>query len=66
MSDKRWERVKELVDEALERDACERDRFLGDACGPDKTLRQEVESLLSHEDESFLERSADAHRWRRR
>jgi eukaryotic-like serine/threonine-protein kinase len=42
-----WERVKELFDAALERDPADRDGFLTGACGADKSLREEVESLLS-------------------
>ncbi|MGH9333603.1 MAG: serine/threonine-protein kinase, partial [Vicinamibacteria bacterium] len=49
-------RVKRIVDEALERSASERARFVGEACGGDEDLRAEVESLLGYEQESFLER----------
>ena len=46
MSDKDWNKVKELFHEALRHDAGERDHFLETACGGDINLRIEVESLL--------------------
>jgi Tol biopolymer transport system component len=55
MASERWERVKCLVDEALARDSSERARFLDEGCAGDDGLRAEVESLLRHEQESFLE-----------
>lgn len=55
MSSERWERVKRLVDEALERSASERARFVREACAGDESLRAEVESLLGYEQERFLE-----------
>ena len=45
----RWERVKELFAEALEREEAERAPFLLRACPNDAELRREVESLLSGE-----------------
>ncbi len=50
----RWDRVKELVDEALKRSGAERARFLRDACAEDRSLREEVESLLRYEHAGFL------------
>src|SRR5579862_204097 len=42
----RWNRVKQLFQDALERPADERERFLHGACTDDRELRGEVESLL--------------------
>ncbi len=44
---RQWDRVKELLAEALEREPSQRSRFLRQACGEDSSLRAEVESLLS-------------------
>jgi eukaryotic-like serine/threonine-protein kinase len=46
----RWERVKELFAAALALEAGGREAFLAQQCGPDETLRGEVESLLSAHD----------------
>src|SRR2546428_11383754 len=52
-----WQRVTELLDEALKRSPEERSEFLKSACTGDRDLLREVESLLAeHESEvSFLE-----------
>jgi Tol biopolymer transport system component len=42
----RWERIKQLFQAALDRPPAERSAFLHDACGGDRDLRVEVESLL--------------------
>jgi non-specific serine/threonine protein kinase/serine/threonine-protein kinase len=42
-----WQKVKELFAAALERDPAQRDEFLREVCGPDNSLRTEIESLLS-------------------
>jgi len=42
-----WEKIKELFDAALERNAEDRPDFLNQACGSEVSLRQEIESLLS-------------------
>ncbi|MGA3034655.1 MAG: serine/threonine-protein kinase [Terracidiphilus sp.] len=47
-----WERVKELFDAALERKPEDRGSFLNQACGPDVSLREEIESLLAAYEES--------------
>ena len=54
-SDRR-QRIEELCDAALDRDARERAAFVAAACGDDEALRREVEALLSHADmaEGFL------------
>jgi non-specific serine/threonine protein kinase/serine/threonine-protein kinase len=57
MTADRWERVKQIVGDALEIDAPLRSAFLADACGTDADLRAEVESLLAADDPGgrFLE-----------
>jgi len=56
----RWQRVKSILQAALEHDASRRRAFLDGACGGDASLRSEVESLIaSHERVgSFIERPA--------
>lgn len=52
-----WERVKEILHQAINLGAEQRTRFLDDACGSDTSLRAEVESLLAAGDDvrsSFL------------
>jgi serine/threonine protein kinase len=60
MDEVRWQRVKSLFAEALERDAAERDAFLKDACGTDAELRAEIDSLISAHDttDDFIARPA--------
>jgi serine/threonine protein kinase len=55
-----WDRVKAVFQSALERSPETRPAFLDAACGDDRSLRAEVESLLlAHEQAgSFAERSA--------
>jgi serine/threonine protein kinase len=62
MTPERWQQVKELFHAALEREPKFRSDFLVRACGPDQSLRAEVESLLSsHEEEgSFIDSPAFA------
>jgi adenylate cyclase len=47
VSPERWQRIKEVLAGALERETGERDGFLTHACGDDRALRREVESLLA-------------------
>jgi eukaryotic-like serine/threonine-protein kinase len=47
MSPERWLSIQQLVKSALARPPAERDGFLAAACGEDKALRHDVESLLS-------------------
>jgi tetratricopeptide (TPR) repeat protein/tRNA A-37 threonylcarbamoyl transferase component Bud32 len=56
----RWERAKELFDEALAVSTDRRSAFLAEQSGGDETLRQEVESLIaSHEQAgAFLDDAA--------
>jgi eukaryotic-like serine/threonine-protein kinase len=57
MSPARWDRVKEIVADALERDREGRAGFLEEACAGDAGLRAEVETLLraDHPGSGFLE-----------
>jgi tetratricopeptide (TPR) repeat protein len=50
MTPERWQRVKEVCDVALEREAGERAAFLAEACAGDGTLLREVEALLAGAD----------------
>jgi len=58
--DNNWQKVREIFDSALRQKPEERARFVDAACGGDKTLVHEVESLLSSHDgaESFTETPA--------
>ncbi|HVF72784.1 MAG TPA: protein kinase [Chthoniobacterales bacterium] len=47
MTPERWQRVKIIVGEALERDPSERGSFVEISCGTDKELSREVHSLLA-------------------
>jgi hypothetical protein len=62
MADKNWQKVREIFDDALRRQPEERRRFVKKACGGDKTLLAEVESLLLSlgSAESFMETPAVA------
>ncbi len=60
MEAERWRRIDQLYHSALEREASSRAAFVEQACGGDKSLRAEVESLLAQAQgtDSFLEVSA--------
>jgi serine/threonine protein kinase len=47
MTVERWQRVKEIVAEGLERQGVARAEFLEAACGSDPSLRAEVEDLIA-------------------
>ena len=53
MDAERYDRVRELFAEALERPPGERARFVNEACGGDPALREEVESLLAADREAL-------------
>ena len=57
MNQERWQRIRELLEAALERPPNKRASFLDQACGSDPELRKEIESLLNYRDEAegFLE-----------
>ncbi len=60
MTPEQWQRVRDVLAEALALKPEERPSFLAEACGSDLTLRREVETLLSSSDEirsSFLQSS---------
>jgi eukaryotic-like serine/threonine-protein kinase len=46
-----WDKIKEIVGAALEKEASERPEFLDAACAQDSALRAEVESLMAAYDE---------------
>jgi len=52
MNKDRWKKVESLFESALERDPRERADFLDRECGGDASLRQEVESLLAHQQQT--------------
>ena len=60
--DNKWQKVREIFDATIRRQPEERSKFVIEACGDDKTLLAEVESLLSSLDgaESFMETPAVA------
>jgi tetratricopeptide (TPR) repeat protein len=47
MTPERYSQIKSIFQQALELPAAQVESFLEEACGPDKELRQEVESLLA-------------------
>jgi hypothetical protein len=49
MTPERWKKIESLFESALERDPAERAAFLDRECGADDEMRQEVESLLAHQ-----------------
>jgi eukaryotic-like serine/threonine-protein kinase len=53
----RWQQIKAVLEDTLEREGAERSAFLDAACQGDGELRREVESLLASEDEvdDFIE-----------
>ncbi len=57
MTPERWQRITQIVGDALERDAGDRPAFIAAACAGDPELRADVESLLAADDPSgrFLE-----------
>ena len=60
MTQERWQKVCDLLEKALELAPQQRPALLDRACGPDSSLRQEVETLLASSDHvrsSFLEGS---------
>src|SRR5215831_6920181 len=50
MTPEHWKRVKQLFHAALERDPAERGAFLDQACQGDSLLRQQVQDLLTSDD----------------
>ncbi len=61
MSSERWERTKEILEQAVRLAPPERQAYLGAACGTDAGLRRELESLIaSYEDAGSSFMGADA------
>jgi len=59
MDRERWQQVDTIFKSALEREPVERARFLDEACAGDAALREEVESLIAHDETaSFMETPA--------
>src|SRR5207248_2131480 len=60
MTPEDWQRIKTLLQSALEREPGQRSAFLAAACGGDESLRKEVESfIISHEQAGgFIEEPA--------
>ena len=60
MTPERWQKVQDLFHAASEREPARRDSFLLEACGDDRELRREVESMLASSERvgSFLESPA--------
>jgi eukaryotic-like serine/threonine-protein kinase len=58
-----WQKVREVFDTALRQEPEERQNYLNEACGDDKNLLTEVESLFSSlaKSDEFLETPAVAH-----
>jgi serine/threonine protein kinase/tetratricopeptide (TPR) repeat protein len=52
MNAERWQRVKQLLEEAIALDTGERSSFLDHACNSDAGLRREVDSLLSSHEQA--------------
>src|ERR1044071_219221 len=46
MTPERWQQIKAVLEEALERDPLEREAYLDEACAEDSDLRNEVEALI--------------------
>jgi serine/threonine protein kinase len=55
MKSEHWQRVKQVVGEAMTLDAVERESFLDRACQGDSELNSEVRSLLSSHDQAGTE-----------
>ena len=60
MTPERWQRIKALLESALEREPGKRSVFLNEACAGDSSLRNEVESLIAAHEQvaGFIEEPA--------
>ena len=64
MNAERWQKVKDVLAEAIESDPADRAAFLDQRCADDPSLRGEVEKFLQHEraaSSRFLNETALAH-----
>ncbi|MEL6302439.1 MAG: serine/threonine-protein kinase [Pseudomonadota bacterium] len=61
MTPERWEQISKILADALEQPAADRSAFISEACGSDREMRDEVESLLSRQADAnaFFDRFAD-------
>jgi serine/threonine protein kinase len=50
----RWQQIKEIFNDALQREPSARDAFLADACADDGDLRSEVEKLLNSYETDYM------------
>jgi serine/threonine protein kinase len=50
MTRERWQQIERLYHVALAQEASQRATFLEEACHGDEAMRQEIESLLAHEE----------------
>jgi eukaryotic-like serine/threonine-protein kinase len=58
---KRWQMLKTIFENALEKEASARSAYLDEACGTDIALRSEAAALLArHNEDDFLEKPAYA------
>ena len=60
MTPESWQQIEELCQQTLQLKADERSAFLAEVCRDDPALRQQIESLLAHEEEAkdFIETPA--------
>lgn len=59
MNPKRWQKLRSIFEDALEKDASSQSAYLDEVCGKDTSLRAEVAALLAMNTEnSFLEKPA--------
>jgi len=60
MTPEHWQKVKEILEAALDRGVSDRSRYLDDVCAQDAAMRQEVETLLALEEDvdTFLQTPA--------
>src|SRR2546422_828681 len=63
MAYENWQKVREVFDAALRQEPADRQNYLNEACGDDKALLTEVESLFSSlaKSDEFLETPAVTH-----
>jgi serine/threonine-protein kinase len=54
----RWQQIKKVFTEAVQREPSQRDAFIAEACGGDKDLRAEVEELLASYQTEFMAQPA--------
>ena len=60
MTPERWQQVKRIATDALEREPEDRAAFVGQACAGDVTLQGEINLLLAQDAQSIDDFAADA------